>query len=80
MKILVADDDVVSRRRLETLLVKWGHEVASVGNGTDAWDALQAVGAPALAILDWMMPGLDGSRSAAGLAAAFLRCRSTSSC
>jgi phosphoserine phosphatase RsbU/P len=60
VKILVADDDVVSRRRLETLLVKWGHEVASVGNGTEAWDALQAEGAPALAILDWMMPGLDG--------------------
>jgi DNA-binding response OmpR family regulator len=60
MKILVADDDVVSRRRLETLLLKWGHEVASVGNGTDAWDALHAEGAPALAILDWMMPGLDG--------------------
>ena len=47
MKILVAEDDVVSRRRLETLLLKWGHEVASVGDGAEAWDACKPRAGPA---------------------------------
>ena len=56
MKILVAEDDRVSRLLLETHLKRWGHEPV----GAKAWDVLQREGAPRLAILGWMMPGLDG--------------------
>ena len=60
MKILIADDEVVSRRTLEATLLKWGYEVAVACDGRDAWRILQQAGAPKLAILDWMMPGRDG--------------------
>ncbi len=60
MKILIAEDDPVSRRILEAKLVKWGYEVIATSNGDEAWRVLQADDAPNLAILDWMMPGLDG--------------------
>jgi phosphoserine phosphatase RsbU/P len=60
MRILIADDDAVSRRLLEVDLHKWGHDVRQVSDGNAAWEAIQEEGAPALAILDWMMPGLDG--------------------
>jgi len=60
MKILIADDDPVSRRRLETILSKWGYEVITARDGTEAWRELQAEDSPSLAILDWMMPGVDG--------------------
>ena len=61
MKLLVADDDAVSRRMTESLLRKWGYSVDAVDNGTDALLRLQSVDAPRLALLDWMMPGLDGT-------------------
>jgi DNA-binding response OmpR family regulator len=60
VKILVAEDDRVSRLLLETHLKKWGHEPVTTPDGAAAWDALQREDAPTLAILDWMMPGLDG--------------------
>ncbi len=60
MEILVADDDLVSRRALEASLGKWGHPVLVVGDGAAAYEVLSRDGAPRLAILDWMMPGLDG--------------------
>jgi len=60
MKILIADDDRVSRRMLQSLLVKWGYEVISVEDGKSAWDHLRTAGAPRMALLDWMMPGLNG--------------------
>jgi two-component system, cell cycle response regulator len=60
MKILVADDDPVSRRILEATLRKWSYEVVSAHDGTEAWRLLQADNSPQLAILDWMMPGLSG--------------------
>lgn len=60
MRILVAEDDRISRRLLESHLLKWGHELVSVADGNAAWEALQQPEAPALAIVDWMMPGLDG--------------------
>jgi sigma-B regulation protein RsbU (phosphoserine phosphatase) len=60
MKILIADDDAITRRLLETILSKWGYEVQIAQDGDEAWAALQGEGAPKLAILDWMMPGLDG--------------------
>ena len=60
MEILVAEDDLVSRRALEASLTKWGHPVLVVGDGAAAYDVLSRDQAPRLAILDWMMPGLDG--------------------
>jgi len=60
MKILIAEDDPVSRLLLETHLKKWGHEPVPTTEGTAAWEVLQREDAPALAVLDWMMPGLDG--------------------
>ena len=60
MKILVAEDDPVSRRLLEVTLSKWGYEVVTCVDGQAAWDALKAPDAPQLVILDWMMPRLDG--------------------
>jgi DNA-binding response OmpR family regulator len=60
MRVLIAEDDPVSRLLLETHLRKWGHEPVTTTSGTAAWEAMQRDDAPALAILDWMMPGLDG--------------------
>jgi diguanylate cyclase (GGDEF)-like protein len=60
MKILIAEDDPVSLRILATILNNWGHEVVIADNGLDAWAALQQDDAPRLAILDWMMPGIEG--------------------
>jgi DNA-binding response OmpR family regulator len=51
---------MVSRRLLEETLIKWGYEVVVTSDGFAAWEALQSSDPPALAILDWMMPGLDG--------------------
>jgi CheY-like chemotaxis protein len=60
MKVLIAEDDPLSRRVLEAVLVKAGYEVIACVNGAEAWQALQGQEAPSLAILDWMMPGMDG--------------------
>ena len=60
MKILIADDDPVSSRLLDRLLVKWGYEVIAAHDGTEAWEVLQAENAPRVALLDWIMPGIDG--------------------
>ena len=58
--ILVAEDDPVSRRILEAFLVKWGFQVVTAMDGLDALRILESAAAPPLAILDWMMPGLEG--------------------
>jgi sigma-B regulation protein RsbU (phosphoserine phosphatase) len=60
MKILVAEDQTVSRRILAANLQRWGYEVIAVEDGRCAWNALQLQDAPSLAILDWLMPGMDG--------------------
>ncbi|MEI6083685.1 MAG: response regulator transcription factor [Verrucomicrobiota bacterium] len=60
MRILIAEDDAISLRVLESALTKWGHEVTAVTTGTAAYEALLQPDAPQLAILDWMMPELDG--------------------
>jgi two-component system cell cycle response regulator len=60
MRILIADDDPVARRLLERTLQRLGHEVIAVSEGTAARDALVGPDGPRMAILDWMMPGLDG--------------------
>ena len=60
MKLLIPEDDAVSRRILEATLTRWGYEVVVTANGAAAWQALQQPDAPRLAILDWMMPEMDG--------------------
>ena len=60
MRILIAEDDFTSRTVLVGVLTKNGHEVLETVNGAEAWEALQLPDAPQLAILDLMMPGLDG--------------------
>lgn len=60
MKVLIAEDNSGFRQVLERMLQKWGYEVVSASNGLQAWEILQAPEAPRLAILDWMMPELDG--------------------
>ena len=60
MKIIIAEDDVLSRRLLETHLQRWGHEVDAYADGAEALAAIRKAVTPAIAILDWMMPGLDG--------------------
>jgi two-component system cell cycle response regulator len=60
MKILIADDSSVSRHLLGSMVKKWGYDVISASDGTEAWEVLSGPDAPRLAILDWMMPGLTG--------------------
>ena len=60
MRILIAEDDRVSRHLLQSVLAKWGYEVAVTCDGNEAWQMLQQEDRPRLAILDWMMPGMDG--------------------
>ncbi len=60
MRILIAEDDPVSRRVLQAHLNRWGYEVLVTHNGREAWQALEQENAPQLAILDWMMPVMDG--------------------
>ncbi|HLP02470.1 MAG TPA: response regulator [Opitutaceae bacterium] len=60
IRILIADDDPTSRAVLATVLRKNDHEVLEVADGAEAWAILQQRGAPRLAILDWMMPCIDG--------------------
>ena len=60
MRILIADDDRVSRKVLKAALTKLGHEVVESEDGTEALRMLLAPDGPRLAILDWMMPGADG--------------------
>jgi two-component system, cell cycle response regulator len=60
MKILVADDDAVSRRLMEEILRRAGYEITTADNGRQALEKLLSRDGPRLALLDWMMPDLDG--------------------
>jgi len=60
VKILIADDSIVSRHLLEATLRKWGYDVMVACDGAEALALLQREDAPALIILDWMMPGMTG--------------------
>jgi len=60
VKILIADDSVVSRHLLEATLRKWGYDVMVACDGAEALELLQREDAPGLIILDWMMPGMTG--------------------
>jgi phosphoserine phosphatase RsbU/P len=60
MRILIAEDDRTSLDVLSGVLKNGGHEVLETSDGVEAWDVLRTASAPRLAILDWMMPGMDG--------------------
>jgi phosphoserine phosphatase RsbU/P len=60
VRILIAEDDPVSNRFLEAALCKWGYQVTVAKDGAQAWRFLEEGEAPPMAILDWMMPEMDG--------------------
>jgi two-component system, cell cycle response regulator len=60
MKVLVAEDEPVSRRLLAETLKKFGHEVVLATDGGEAWEVLNAPDPPRLALIDWDMPRMDG--------------------
>jgi DNA-binding response OmpR family regulator len=60
MRVLISEDDRLSRRLLEAMLVAWGYDVCVTSDGVEALDVLNQADAPALAVLDWSMPRLDG--------------------
>ncbi len=78
MKVLLAEDEAVSRLAVEAALVEWGFEVSGFADGQSAWENLQRPDGPRLALLDWQMPGLDGPeicrrvRAQSGLESAYL--------
>jgi DNA-binding response OmpR family regulator len=60
VRALIADDDRVTAEILSRSLGRWGFDVTALSNGADAWAYLRDRGGPVLAVLDWMMPGMDG--------------------
>src|SRR5215210_1260561 len=60
MKVLIAEDDRVTGELLDRTLRRWQYDTMLVADGDEAWRVLSEAVAPTLAILDWMMPGLDG--------------------
>lgn len=59
MQILIADDEAVSRRMLESFLQQWGYEVLLARDGEEAWHLFEQNNAP-IVVTDWMMPQVDG--------------------
>jgi diguanylate cyclase (GGDEF)-like protein len=60
MRVLAAEDNPVFQSMLRTMLTKWGYLPVIARSGTEAWRILESEDAPRLAVLDWMMPGMDG--------------------
>ena len=60
MQVLVADDEATSRHLIQTTLEGWGFEVLVAVDGWEALRVLQGSRGPEIAMLDWMMPGIDG--------------------
>ena len=60
MRVLVADDDEITVVALEGMLRHLGHEAVVARNGAQAWELIRRDDAPTLAILDWMMPDIEG--------------------
>ena len=60
MRVLIADDSLLSRRLLEETLRGWGYDVQVAQDGVEAWKILSGDDPPTLAVLDWMMPGHTG--------------------
>jgi DNA-binding response OmpR family regulator len=60
MKIMIAEDDPTSNLVLKSMLLRWGFDVVTTFNGADAWKILQGGDLPQIAIIDWVMPGIEG--------------------
>ncbi len=60
MKILIVEDDPVSRRVLEATMLEWGYDVVVAIDGAAAWEIIQDPDTPNLVISDWLMPRMDG--------------------
>ena len=60
MRILIAEDEKVTRMRLEKTLSEWGFDVETVVDGQAAWDRLCGENPPRLCLIDWLMPGMEG--------------------
>jgi two-component system cell cycle response regulator len=60
MRVLIAEDDVTSRSILQAVMGKWGYDVVTASDGETALKLLQQPDAPKMALLDWMMPAMDG--------------------
>ncbi|MBI4962365.1 MAG: diguanylate cyclase [Desulfomonile tiedjei] len=60
MRILLAEDDLITRKLVQANLVRWGHEVVVCSDGAEAWKVLQGDDPPKLVVVDWMMPEMDG--------------------
>jgi PleD family two-component response regulator len=59
-RVLIAEDDPVSCQVLATRLQEWGYDAVITRNGHEAMTVMRSANAPALGVLDWMMPGMDG--------------------
>jgi len=70
VKILIAEDDEISRKMMGMMLRKIGYEVVAAENGRDALEKLLNPDGPRLALLDWMMPEMDGPEVCRNLRAA----------
>lgn len=60
MKVLIADDELVYLKIVEKIIRQWGYEVVQVTDGNEAWKILESDPTVHIALLDWMMPGMDG--------------------
>jgi two-component system cell cycle response regulator len=60
VRVLLAEDDLITRKLVQAHLVRWGHEVVVCSDGAEAWNILHGDDPPKLVIVDWMMPGMDG--------------------
>ncbi|MCK4841049.1 MAG: SpoIIE family protein phosphatase [Methylococcales bacterium] len=60
MKLLIAEDELISRTLLGGITQKWGYEVILTEDGEEAWQVLQDTDDPLLLLIDWEMPRLDG--------------------
>jgi len=60
VRVVIAEDDRVTGEILARTLQRWEYQTALVSDGAEAWERLRTASEPTLAILDWMMPGMDG--------------------
>ncbi|HZR29221.1 MAG TPA: diguanylate cyclase [Terriglobales bacterium] len=60
LRLIVADDSAIIRELLRRLLEGWGYEIHLATDGTEAWELLQSADVPTVAILDWIMPEIEG--------------------
>jgi PleD family two-component response regulator len=59
-RVLVVDDSPIDQHLIAAHLKEWGFDTVSASDGEKAWEILRRPGSPVLALLDWVMPGMDG--------------------